>query len=52
MNILPRDKQIEAIRRLAASGMSPYSIASAAGIAIEQVRAIIGKPVRCENCDE
>jgi hypothetical protein len=42
-----------AIVTLAADGMSDYGISAATGIAVEQVRAIIGERARhCEGCDE
>ena len=48
--LLSHEEQAEALRRLARSGMSPHGIAAAAGIAVEQVRAIIGRPGQCEAC--
>jgi hypothetical protein len=40
--MLTRDEQAAAIRRLSSSGMSDYGIASATGLAVEHVRAILG----------
>jgi uncharacterized protein YoaH (UPF0181 family) len=40
--LLTHAEQIEAIRRLARSGMSDYGIASATQLAVEQVRRILG----------
>jgi hypothetical protein len=42
-HLLSHEEQREAIVRLASSGMSDYGIASATGLAVEQVRAIIGE---------
>lgn len=41
--LLSADEQRAAIVKLAASGMSDYGIASASGLAVEQVRQIIGQ---------
>jgi hypothetical protein len=41
--LLTPDEQAAAIRRLSSAGMSDYGIASATGLAVEQVRAIIGE---------
>lgn len=40
---LPRERQEEAIRGLAADGMSDLGIAAATGYAIEVVRTIVGQ---------
>jgi hypothetical protein len=50
--LLDADEQAEAINKLARSGMGDYSIASATGLAVEQIRAIIGTRTRCEGCEE
>jgi hypothetical protein len=41
--MLDQDEQRAAIRRLAASGFSDYGVSAATGLAVEQVRAIIGE---------
>ncbi len=40
---LTRDEQAAAIRRLADEGLGEYTIAHACGLAVEQVRAILGE---------
>ena len=40
--LLDREQQEIAIRRLAASGYSDHGIAAACGLAVEQIRAILG----------
>jgi hypothetical protein len=40
--MLSRDDQCGAIRRMAAGGLSDYTIASATRLSVEQVRQIIG----------
>lgn len=42
-DLLSRDEQRAAIQRLATSGMSDYSIASATKLSVEMVRAILGE---------
>jgi hypothetical protein len=42
---LTRDELATAIRRLAASGLSDHTLAHATGLAVEQVRAVIGSTV-------
>jgi hypothetical protein len=49
---LSDDERIVALRRLAQSGMSVFSIAAACSISVEQVRRILGLPAPCEGCDE
>jgi hypothetical protein len=39
---LTRDEQADAIRQLAASGLGDYALAHATGLAVEQVRVILG----------
>jgi hypothetical protein len=40
--MLTRDEQVQAIRRLAASGLSDHTISAATQLSVEQVRAILG----------
>lgn len=47
--MLSRDEQRAAIRRLANSGMSDYTIASITSISVEMVRNILAE--RCEFTD-
>jgi hypothetical protein len=50
--MLTFDEQLDAIQRLAASGMSVYGIASAAGVSVEQVRTIVAAArSQCEDCE-
>jgi hypothetical protein len=48
--MLSHEDQVEAIKRLARSGMSDHGIAAAAGLAVEQVRSIIGRTGQCDGC--
>ena len=41
---LSREQQAEAIRRLATAGWSEYGIASATGLAVEAIRALLAEP--------
>ncbi|HEY0941901.1 MAG TPA: hypothetical protein VGE08_17545 [Steroidobacter sp.] len=41
--LLPRAQQIEAIRRLHASGMSDYSIATATRLSVEMIRRLLAE---------
>ena len=41
--LLDRDQQIQTIRRLIASGMNEYTVASACGLSVEQVRKILAE---------
>ena len=41
--LLSQGEQRAAIARLASSGMSDYGIAAASGLAVEQVRKILGE---------
>jgi 2-iminoacetate synthase ThiH len=41
--MLSREEQREAIRRLANSGMSDYTIAAATKLSVEMVRIILGE---------
>jgi DNA invertase Pin-like site-specific DNA recombinase len=41
--LLDREQQESAIRRLAAAGMPEYTIATATGLSVEQVRRVIGE---------
>jgi hypothetical protein len=41
--LLSRDEQRAAIHRLAAGGMSDYTIASATMLSVEQIRVILGE---------
>jgi hypothetical protein len=51
--LLEHDKQIEAIRRLAASGMATHTIAAATGLAVAQITRILGeRPGQCADCGE
>jgi hypothetical protein len=46
------DEQLGAIERLAADGMSPYGIAAACGISVEQVTTIVrAARSQCEACE-
>lgn len=47
---LTAEEQREAVRRMAADGVSDYAISAATRLAIEQVRQIIGYGA-CEACD-
>lgn len=40
---LAREQQAEAIRRLAATGMSEHSMAHATGLAVEQIRRVLAE---------
>jgi hypothetical protein len=40
---LTADEKIEAVCRMADSGYGDYSIASATGLAVEQIRRILGE---------
>ena len=52
-HLLTHDEQKAAIVRLAESGMRDTGIASATGLAVEQVREIIGeRGGNCQGCDE
>jgi hypothetical protein len=42
--LLPRDQQIEAIRRLRTMGWSDDAIAKATGLSAVQVRDVLGQP--------
>lgn len=44
--LLSRDEQAAAIRRLAATGMSDYSIAAATKLAVEQIRRVLAEAPR------
>jgi hypothetical protein len=48
--LLDPDEQRAAILRMASSGVAHSTIAAAAGIAVEQVRAILGERGQCEGC--
>jgi hypothetical protein len=39
--LLDHDQQAQAVRRLAASGLRDYTIATATGLTVEQVRRIL-----------
>ena len=41
--LLSRDEQRSAIQRLAAGGMSDYTIAAATRLSVEQIRVILGE---------
>jgi hypothetical protein len=41
-NVLPAQKRAAAIRRMSAAGHSPHGIASATGLSVEQIEAILG----------
>jgi hypothetical protein len=41
--LLTRDQQAQAIRRLAATGMTDYDVSAATRLAVEQVRQILGE---------
>ena len=41
--LLDRDRQREAIQRLAAAGLSVNTIAAATALSVEQIRAILGE---------
>jgi hypothetical protein len=41
--LLDRDQQEQAVRRLAASGMGDYTIAAATRLSVEVIRRILGK---------
>ena len=49
--MLTPEEQHATIRRLANSGVSDYGISAATGMAVEQVRTILGKHVACEGCE-
>jgi hypothetical protein len=49
--LLTFDEQIAAIQRLAKSGVGADVIASATGMAVEQIRRILGAP-ECDGCGE
>jgi hypothetical protein len=40
---LDHDQRAQAMRRLAAAGMSEHGLAHATGLAVEQVRRVIGE---------
>jgi hypothetical protein len=50
--LLSEDEKMQAVLRLAKSGMSDYSIATAAGVSVEQIRLTLGQRGQCEACDE
>ena len=56
--LLSRDEQIAAIRRMAASRMSAETISGATGLSVEQIGEILQepaippKPPTCEGCEE
>jgi hypothetical protein len=57
--LLSRDEQIAAIRRMAASRMSAETISGATGVSIEQIAAILREPAEmpreppgCARCEE
>jgi len=43
---LSREEQAEAIRGMAASGQGEYTIARATGLAVEQIRNMLGRAER------
>jgi hypothetical protein len=47
--MLDRQEQAAAIRRLAASRMSDYGIAAATGLAVEQVRRVLAERVELDE---
>jgi hypothetical protein len=50
--LLTPEEQRAAIQRLANSGVSDYGISAATGIAVEQIRTIIGQCRECDGCGE
>ena len=46
--LLPRDQQLQAIRRLHISGMSSHGIAAATRMSVEQIREILAQQERLE----
>jgi hypothetical protein len=51
--MLSDSERVEAIQKMAGSGLSPYTISAATGIAVEQIRTIVGvqRPEECEACE-
>jgi hypothetical protein len=47
--LLTREEQVEAIRRMAASGMTDHTIAAATMLSVEQIRAILGERTASES---
>jgi DNA-directed RNA polymerase specialized sigma24 family protein len=50
--LLTPEEQRAAIQRLARSGVSDFGISAATGIAVEQVRTLIGRRRECDGCGE